>query len=100
MAAYAAARPVIVTDTGGLAETVEPGRSGLVVPPENAGALADALSAMVSDRQRMAGMGERARELADHVYAWDAVARRTLELYRSSGDSGRRNEKKGERGRL
>jgi glycosyltransferase involved in cell wall biosynthesis len=40
--------PAIVTDHGGLAETVEDGVSGLHVPPENATALAAALEAVAT----------------------------------------------------
>src|SRR5205085_3119139 len=40
LAAYAAGRPVVVTDTGALKETVEPGKSGVVVAPSDAKALA------------------------------------------------------------
>jgi glycosyltransferase involved in cell wall biosynthesis len=37
-------RPVIATDVGGLAETVRDGATGLVVPPDNPAAMADALT--------------------------------------------------------
>jgi len=83
LAAYAAGRPVVVTDTGGLAEIVEPGRSGLVVPPRDAGALAAALTEILVDPERRRAMGERARELATDVYGWEAIAQKTIALYRS-----------------
>jgi glycosyltransferase involved in cell wall biosynthesis len=41
--AYGFERPVIVTDVGGLAESVEQGRTGLIVPPESPEALAEAV---------------------------------------------------------
>ena len=41
--AYALGVPVITTDVGGLAETVRPDETGLVVPPEDPAALADAV---------------------------------------------------------
>jgi glycosyltransferase involved in cell wall biosynthesis len=41
--AYALGVPVITTDVGGLRETVKPGQTGLVVPPENPEALANAV---------------------------------------------------------
>ena len=42
-------RPVITTDVGGLAEAVPHGEAGLVVPPSDPGALADALVRFVRD---------------------------------------------------
>src|SRR4029077_7235667 len=39
LSAFAAGRPVIVTDTGGLSEIVDDGRSGFVVPPKDSKAL-------------------------------------------------------------
>ena len=41
--AYALGVPVITTDVGGLSETVRPGETGLVVPPEDPAALAEAI---------------------------------------------------------
>ncbi len=42
-AAFGRGKPVITTDVGGLAEAVADGRTGLVVPPENPRALAEAI---------------------------------------------------------
>jgi D-inositol-3-phosphate glycosyltransferase len=83
LAAYAAGRPVVVTDTGGLSEVVEEGRSGFVVPPRDAKALAIGMMDILSDSERLNAMGERARHLATAVYGWDAIASRTIELYES-----------------
>ncbi len=41
--AFGQGKPVITTDVGGLSEAVENGRTGLVVPPENTQALAEAI---------------------------------------------------------
>jgi len=94
-AAYAAGRPVIVTDTGGLPEVVEEGKSGLVVPTGDAKALAAALVALLSDPARRQAMGERAGELAATTYAWSIVASRTLDLYESAMSPHHREEQKG-----
>lgn len=56
-AAFGHGCPVITTDVGGLGEVVENGRSGLVVPPENPQALADAL-----ERYFAEDLGVRFRE--------------------------------------
>ena len=65
-------RPVITTDVGGLAETVPDGVAGLVVPPNDADALAGALVRFVEER-----LGARLREGVRRERArtgWDAVA--------------------------
>lgn len=53
-------RPVIVTAVGGLPEMVETGRSGFVVPPENPGALAEAIIHACQPKQREQLSGPRA----------------------------------------
>jgi glycosyltransferase involved in cell wall biosynthesis len=83
LAACAAARPVVVTDTGGLSEVVENGKSGLVVPPRDSGALAAAVIEILTDPERLDAMGEYAGRLAASAYSWKTIASRTIELYRS-----------------
>jgi glycosyltransferase involved in cell wall biosynthesis len=67
--AMAAARPVIVTDIGGMAEAVVQGETGLLVPAGDVEAAAGALLELASDRERARRMGEagraRQRELFD-----------------------------------
>ncbi len=80
--AYAAGRPVVVTSTGGLGESVEPGKSGYVVPPRDARALADALVRVIESCETNAAMGAYARMLAETRYSWANVSARTIDLYR------------------
>ncbi|PAP75513.1 glycosyltransferase [Rubrivirga marina] len=63
--------PVITTDVGGLAEIVPDGEAGLVVPPEDPGALADTLVRFVEDDlgERLAAGVRRERER----YSWDRL---------------------------
>lgn len=60
-AAYAFGKPVIVTDNGALAEYVEPGVTGWVVPADDAAALEEALEMALRDRGRLAEMGAAGR---------------------------------------
>ena len=76
--AYALGLPVITTDVGGLAETVTPGETGLVVPPENPGALADAIVRYFAE-----GMAPKLRDGVERVrqsHSWDALAADTIGL--------------------
>ena len=63
-------RPVVTTDVGGLAETVPDGVAGLVVPPDDPGALAEALVRFVRD-----GLGPELEDGARRQrVSWDALA--------------------------
>ena len=54
-------RPVVASAVGGIVELVEPGRTGTLVPPEDAVALADALVTVLSDAGDRARHGPRGR---------------------------------------
>jgi glycosyltransferase involved in cell wall biosynthesis len=90
LSAYGAGKPVVVTDVGSLAETVEEGKTGVVVPARDPEAIARAALGLLADPARLEEMGQRARQLAQSSYSWYAVARRTVEVYRETAErSGR-----------
>jgi glycosyltransferase involved in cell wall biosynthesis len=64
MEAMAAGLPVVSTAVGGVPELVREGVTGLLVPSEDAGALAQALQALVDDPVRRQAMGAAARRHA------------------------------------
>ncbi len=87
----AAARPVIAgvdagSDTEALLHAAD---CGLVVPPEDAGALAAAIRALHGDRGRARAMGARAREHVVAHYSQDAIVDRYEALLRSVVATGR-----------
>ncbi|MEK7331101.1 MAG: glycosyltransferase, partial [Candidatus Eisenbacteria bacterium] len=68
----------ITTDVGGLAETVRPGETGLVVPPEDPAALAEAVVRFFAD-----DMGPRLRAVVRSLqreHSWEVLADRVVEL--------------------
>jgi glycosyltransferase involved in cell wall biosynthesis len=75
------ARPVIASAVGGLPEIVADGETGLVVPPGDAEALAEAMVALAEDLGRAAelGRGGRARALAE--FPPERTAERIEQLY-------------------
>lgn len=62
--AMAAGLPVVVTDSGGPSEIVSPGESGLVVPPGDPRSLAQAILAVLRDRNVARRLGAAARRRA------------------------------------
>lgn len=60
--------PVIGTDAGGVPEIIEHGTNGLLVPPKDAGALADAIVRVANDAALRASMAERGREFVLRTY--------------------------------
>ncbi len=76
--AYALGVPVIITDVGGLAETVQHGETGLVTPPEDPAALADALSHYFA--RGMAAVMRTNVERLRRAHSWDALADATTGL--------------------
>jgi glycosyltransferase involved in cell wall biosynthesis len=89
LAAFAAGRPVVVTDIGGLSETVIDGSTGLVVPTRDPDALADAILRILENPETAEAMGRNSAREADTTYSWDRIAARTADLY-ASAISGRR----------
>jgi glycosyltransferase involved in cell wall biosynthesis len=76
--AYALGAPVIVTDVGGLGETVKDGVTGYVVPPENPAALAAAVIRFFEsgDAPRLAAGVAALRQ----AHSWDVLADDTIAL--------------------
>jgi glycogen(starch) synthase len=79
--AAAVGTPVAVADTGGLAEIVEPGRTGVVFGPADPEALADAVSSLLLDVDYTRAMARRARHRVRDDYNWPAIAARTAAVY-------------------
>jgi glycosyltransferase involved in cell wall biosynthesis len=75
--AYVFGKPVVVTRVGSIPESVREGVTGLVVPPRDEVALADAMTALLLDDTRRRAMGQAALALAEGEMGWEPVARRT-----------------------
>jgi glycosyltransferase involved in cell wall biosynthesis len=80
--AMAAARPVVVTDVGGMPEAVTHDRDGLVVPVADPAALAEAIGGLLADPDAAARLAAAARATAEERYAITSVARRIEDVYR------------------
>ena len=71
---FANGRPVIASATGGLVDVVQHDRNGLLVPPRDAAALADAMGALLADPARVQRLAEGARHTAATDLGWDSIA--------------------------
>jgi len=81
MDAMASKLPVVATDVGGIPEVVAHNETGLLVPPRNPGALADAILRLHYDRPLAARLGQRGYEVVHEKFSAEAMARRIIAVY-------------------
>jgi glycogen(starch) synthase len=79
--ALASGAPLVVADTGGLAELVGGTGSALLFEPGNAEHLADCIEEVLTDQELADRLVQRGRELLEATYSWHAIAIRTLNVY-------------------
>lgn len=77
-----AGAPLAVAATGGLAEIVEPGVTGVTFPSKDPVALADAVSTLLSDHTFSRQVAGEAKSMVAQRYGWATVAQRTVRVYR------------------
>ncbi len=80
--AMACGTAVVASRVGGIPEVVVEGETGLLVPPEDPEALAQAINKLVAAPERARAMGEAGRRRAVDEFRWDRIAQQTAELYR------------------
>jgi D-inositol-3-phosphate glycosyltransferase len=78
--AMACGAPVVASRVGGLATTIQDGVTGVLVPPRDDVALADAIASLLGDDSRRAALGQRAARWAQS-FAWPSVTRMLLDVY-------------------
>jgi len=77
-----AGAPLAVARTGGLAEIVEPGVTGVTFPAKNPEALAGSVGALLRDEPFARRVARRAKAMVSERYGWRSIAERTVEVYR------------------
>ena len=78
--AFACAAPVVASDIPGYRDVMTP-ETSVAVPPDDAGALAEAVAALLEDEPRREALGAAARQLAIDRYSWADIARRLVTIY-------------------
>jgi len=81
--AMSAGIPVVGAAVGGIPEAVANGETGLLVPPENPGALAQALERLLIDAEQRRCYGERSRQVWAERFDLHRFTQDHLHLYRS-----------------
>jgi phosphatidylinositol alpha-mannosyltransferase len=86
--AFAASTPVVASDIPGYCDVARDGHDGLLVPPGDALALAEALRALALDPARRRSMAAAARGRAER-FSWAHVATEVTEVYEQAIATGR-----------
>jgi glycosyltransferase involved in cell wall biosynthesis len=73
--------PVVASDVGSVGEAVSDGETGMLVQPDDPGALAAALERVLSDRELARRLGQAGRRRALERFTAEAAARRYEALY-------------------
>jgi glycosyltransferase involved in cell wall biosynthesis len=79
--AMAVSRPVVATDVGGVRDAVVDGETGLLVPGDDPGALADALIRLAREPQLAQQLGDAGRQRAHESFLESHVLGRLIRLY-------------------
>jgi len=79
--AYGFGKPVVATDVGSIPEVVEDGKTGYIVPPNNAAALAAAVVKILKNPNLKASLKENVRRKAATDLSWKTIASETLRVY-------------------
>jgi len=73
--------PVVGTDAGGIPEMVNDGKTGLLVPPRNPEAIAEAVLRLLNDQDLGGKLVSNARSLFDDDFTVDAMVEGNLRVY-------------------
>jgi glycosyltransferase involved in cell wall biosynthesis len=88
LTAYAFGKPVVATAVGGLVEYVQPEKTGLLVPPGEPLALANAIVRILSDQVLYSQLCSGIQDFARLDNAWERLALRTLQVYKEAMEPG------------
>jgi hypothetical protein len=75
-------KPAVACDIGGMREVIVRGETGLLVPPDDVRALADAIRALATDETLRDRLGRRSLEVYRETFTRAATARRASRFYR------------------
>jgi glycosyltransferase involved in cell wall biosynthesis len=79
--AMACSRPIVATEAGGIPEVVDHGVTGLLVPPRDHAAMAEAIIALISDKERRQQMGEAGFARVNDTFTVERMIAGTAAVY-------------------
>ena len=77
----ACAKPVIVSRSGGLPESVVDGKTGFIIPKKDVSALADKICQLLDDKELARAMGQAGRKRATELFTRERMAQEVADLY-------------------
>lgn len=84
--AMACGKPVVATDVGGVSEIISNGEDGIIVPPENSNALADAILKLAADNELRDTIAAKGYQKVVSQFSEQAMMNKYLNLLLPSGD--------------
>ena len=79
--AMSCSTPVVATRAGALPEIIGNDGAGILVPPADPDALAEAIKRLLADKMLREKMGKAARKRIEDSFSWDIAAAKTLKVY-------------------
>ncbi|HHP7245889.1 MAG TPA: glycosyltransferase family 4 protein [Elainellaceae cyanobacterium] len=79
--AMASGTPVVASDVGGLRFTIASEETGLLAPPKDPSAFAEAIDRIIGNSEWQAQLGQAARHRVKTYFSWDGVAIQLDQLY-------------------
>jgi len=79
--ALALGKTVVASSVGGIPEVIQDGVNGILVPPCNVEKLAEKLLEILAAPNRIQSIGATAAQDCRDRFAWDDIAKQTLEFY-------------------
>ncbi|HOX54459.1 MAG: glycosyltransferase [Candidatus Omnitrophica bacterium] len=79
--AMAMSKPVVASRLGGIPEEIEDGKSGILVPPKDSAALADAIIKLLSDKNLSVTMGKAGRKIFEEKFSKEVMLNKLESLY-------------------
>ena len=80
--ALASARPMVVTEAGGMPEIIKDGIDGFIVPVKNFEALASRVIQLLANKDLRERLGYTGRQIIEQQYTKEIIAENTLRLYK------------------
>lgn len=79
--AYAYGKPVIASNVGAISEVVDDGKTGFLVPPRDAKALAEKIALFLENPRLSSDMKDDIAKMINGKLSWDVIAKETFDVY-------------------